>query len=460
MKTEYKRDLNHNYLIIEEEEEINTASYQVRMLAGNVIPSLLRCHLQNLDGKNIFYYEITSKQSVASFYDGKKIGTEEIRMLLGGFICIMEEMAEYLMNPQQLLLLPEYVYLDIESGKVFFCCLPGTGREVQAQFRELMEYILPKIAHEDQEAVLLGYGVYRKMLEPGFQLEVIKEAVYQTGRENLKEEEEKTEKMKAEKEQILSDFPLPEKTEKKISEDDQKKKSSGWWWAAGCGAGVLVMLGILGLSLAGIFPWIPAELIFGCGIAAFGMGGFIMWTAEEKNKKRDQKAEWRQKIGKGAENNENGSEKTEIPQENHYVEMENSQASQDGWESLGEDGAKGDPNVWNEAYGETVALSAGKSSGPASLVSREPGELATIYLEQEITVVGKLFNAADAVIQVPTVSRVHARIRKKEGAYYLADMNSRNGTMVNGQLLKSGEEYQLHDEDEVDFAQARYIFLE
>ena len=63
------------------------------------------------------------------------------------------------------------------------------------------------------------------------------------------------------------------------------------------------------------------------------------------------------------------------------------------------------------------------------------------------------------LIPLPTVSRIHAKIRKREGAYYLADLNSRNGTSVNGQLLKTGEDYLLEDEDEVDFAQARYIFL-
>ena len=104
-------------------------------------------------------------------------------------------------------------------------------------------------------------------------------------------------------------------------------------------------------------------------------------------------------------------------------------------------------------------FSAGASKGPATLVSREPGELATIYLEKDITVIGKLETAADAVINIPTVSRIHAKIRKREGAYYLADLNSRNGTSVNGQLLKTGEDYLLEDEDEVDFAQARYIFL-
>lgn len=92
-------------------------------------------------------------------------------------------------------------------------------------------------------------------------------------------------------------------------------------------------------------------------------------------------------------------------------------------------------------------------------MSKEPGELATIYLNEDMTVIGKLETACDAVISLPTVSRIHAKIRKREEEYYLTDMNSRNGTAVNGRILLPDEEYQLQPEDEVDFAQARYIFL-
>ena len=116
-------------------------------------------------------------------------------------------------------------------------------------------------------------------------------------------------------------------------------------------------------------------------------------------------------------------------------------------------------SILQKNFGETVVLSAQNISGPATLVSKEPGELATIYLQEELTVIGKMQNAADAVIDLPTVSRVHAKIRKRDEEYYLTDLNSRNGTSVNGRMLKCDEEYCLQDQDEVDFAQARYIFL-
>src|SRR5699024_1961746 len=163
---------------------------------------------------------------------------------------------------------------------------------------------------------------------------------------------------------------------------------------------------------------IPAEKIMGFGAAAFGAGGFAAWAAGKRRKKQDKTAPWKEKVKKEAAPYEpvarGGGELPARIQKMPQPEKESG------------------PRV--EIFGETVALSAGFVSGPASLVSREPGELATIYLDREFTVVGKMPGAADAVIPVPTVSRVHARIREKDGEYYLADLNSRNGTSVNGTM--------------------------
>ena len=94
-------------------------------------------------------------------------------------------------------------------------------------------------------------------------------------------------------------------------------------------------------------------------------------------------------------------------------------------------------------FGETVVLSANIVTGPATLVSREPGELATIYLQEELTVIGKMETAADAVIDLPTVSRIHAKIRKRDGEYYLTDIISWGKTKalkVNAYILENSDE--------------------
>lgn len=453
MRAEYKRDVNHNYLILRAEDTINTASYPVRMLTGNIIPSVLKCRLQGLDGQELFYYDITSRQSVASFYEQKKFSGEDLEMLFGGFVRVAEDMAEYLLNPEQLLLIPEYMYLDVSRKEVKFCCLPGYNRPIQEQFREFTEYCLPKLAHEDAKAVRLGYGVYRKTLETGFHLESIKKILYQDQMEEDAEKEENYEtEIKQTEEPVEMETVFQELSQEIPEPEDKKSKKkfrekSEWKWIIFCGIGVLILLGILIADLLGYLPGISAEYVMALMILLTGIGAGTTWASEKKRKKQEASAQWREKVKKELE-------KQETVQTEPETEKEAPASEEKEYKKY-----TGPLNIPDDDYGETVVLSAGVQSGPSSLVSREPGELPAIYLEQDLVVVGKMETAADVVLPVATVSRVHARIRKKEDGYYLADLNSRNGTSVNGRMLKPDEEYLLQDEDQVDFAQARYIFL-
>ena len=481
MYAEYKRDVSHNYLILREEEKVNTASYQVRMLTGNVIPSILKCRLQGLDGNLLFYYDITSRQSLASFYEQRKFHRKDLHMLFGGFIRVME----VLMNTDQLLLCPEYIFLDIEKREVKFCCLPDYHHPIQEQFRELTEYLLPRLDHEDPQAVSMGYGVYRKAMETGFQLEHIKEAIYQnrevTGKNDNKDSAQKQgqkppennldgadnfgEKIqeKADVSHLLEtdveNKTSKRKKDKKKEESDFQKSSNEWTGALLCVFTAAVLIILLILRYLGYLPGIPAEAIFGGAIILLALAAFLSWTAEKKKQKKQMSAEWRKKVKRELDDTyESSSEKRR--KERNSEDLYEADSVQEKMPEWG-DGKYKMPEQTGETenYGETVVLSAGQTEGPASLVSREPGELATIYLDRDLMVIGKMENAADAVISLPTVSRIHAKIRKVDEEYYLSDLNSRNGTSVNGRLLKTGEEYQLQDEDQVEFAQARYIFL-
>lgn len=491
MYVEYKRDVSHNYLILTEEKQINTSSYQVRMLEGNVIPSVLRCRLQGLDGKVLFYYDITSRQSVASFYEQKKINGEDLRLIFGGFVTVLEELSEYLINPEQLVLAPEYIYLDAGKKEIKFCCLPGYDHPVQEQFRELAEYFLPRLDHEDSDAVKLGYGVYRKTLETGFQLENIKEVVYRHEEEEPTGEFFQTNQEKSYSEEgigqddFLSEdrssdrYYFQEENKKEADKQNKKTRWSNCHWILGCGLGTLILILVAVVCLMGYLPVVEAELVLAAAILLLAMAAVSRWMKGKKKEKQQQSEQWRQKV-----RNELGKEeKSVVLYQNQDIQSmdpgEISLGISTGKEQEKVDNQKcftgelwkNEEKIWNEekardrenledSWGETVLLSQGSTKGPASLVSIEPGALATIYLDQELTVVGKMEQAADVVIPVDTVSRVHARIRKKHDGYYLADLNSRNGTSVNGRMLKPEEEYLLQNEDQVDFAKARYLFLQ
>ena len=62
----------------------------------------------------------------------------------------------------------------------------------------------------------------------------------------------------------------------------------------------------------------------------------------------------------------------------------------------------------------------------------------------------------DLVMSQATVSRHHARIRYEKGRYELVDLNSTNGTMLNGRLLKRPA--QLKDRDQLNIGGVEFIF--
>ena len=457
MRAEYKRDMNHNYLILYGEDEINTDSYQVRMLVGNVIPSLLKCRIQGMDGRFLVYFDITSKQALSVLYEEKKMGVEDLRLIFGGFVKAMEDAAEYLMNPGQFIISPEYIYTDIEKQEIYFCMMPGYEKDIKEQFQFLTEYILPKIDHQDQDAVILGYGVYKRAMEDSFHLEHIKEELYKTqgqqGTTTTKAEQMKTE---SEQRQESEDFNPEEEgfweneeINQEFVRDGEKSKRLSLPQKTGVIVLAAILLcGIAAITLMGYLPYLETGTILGIIIVLVACVMLFVYVLKIKKKPgalRQGREEERDKpkgiTGKVPTDQTDQSQNTikSVVKSTNKPVVKSSQLHAD--------------------YGETVVLSAGAVSGPASLVSKEPGELATIYINEDLTVIGKLETACDAVISLPTVSRIHAKIRKKEDAYYLTDMNSRNGTAVNGRLLLPDEEYRLEPEDEVDFAQARYIFL-
>lgn len=457
MRAEYKRDMNHNYLILYGEDEINTDSYQVRMLVGNVIPSLLKCRIQGMDGRFLVYFDITSKQALSVLYEEKKMGVEDLRFIFGGFVKAMEDAAEYLMNPGQFIISPEYIYTDIEKQEIYFCMMPGYEKDIKEQFQFLTEYILPKIDHQDQDAVILGYGVYKRAMEDSFHLEHIKEELYKTqgqqGTTTNKPEQMKTE---SEQRQESEDFNPEEEgfweneeiNQEFVRDGEKSKRLSPPQKTGVIVLAAILLCGIAATTLMGYLPYLETGTILGIIIVLVACVMLFVYVLKIKKKPgalRQGREEERDKpkgiTGKVPTDQTDQSQNTikSVVKSTNKPVVKSSQLHAD--------------------YGETVVLSAGAVSGPASLVSKEPGELATIYINEDLTVIGKLETACDAVISLPTVSRIHAKIKKKEDAYYLTDMNSRNGTAVNGRLLLPDEEYQLEPEDEVDFAQARYIFL-
>jgi serine/threonine-protein kinase len=124
------------------------------------------------------------------------------------------------------------------------------------------------------------------------------------------------------------------------------------------------------------------------------------------------------------------------------------------------------------------ALSRGASQSPAADMSPGPlrwrahltvddsGALISLSARKEL-LVGRTTPRSQQVPDIDLsaygggqsgVSRVHARLARKQARWYLEDMNSTNGTFVNGERLSPGQVVLLNDGDSIRFGRLTVTF--
>lgn len=114
------------------------------------------------------------------------------------------------------------------------------------------------------------------------------------------------------------------------------------------------------------------------------------------------------------------------------------------------------PSEWGTKH--TKVLFVKKEPVSPALLCTEREE--KVYLTKFPFYVGSMPEYMDYVIDRDTVSRFHAKFFEQDGCVYLMDLNSTNGTRVNGRELNVRDRVLLSEGDRILFADAEYIFSE
>lgn len=427
MQTTYQRDLKHNYLILQPEEEGEFPGYQLRMLLGNDIPALLACQLQIMNGQRQFYYEITARKALADVFDKKKLKYEDLLALFQGFLEGVNQMEEYLLDSNQLVAEPQYIYIE-ENHKVLFCYLPGYDQDIRSQFRSLAEYCLPRIEHEDTQAILLGYGVYRISMEENFSLEQIQERLW---RKEETEPEERVSVYHEEEQEDIRQEAMKEFFEGRDEELIVEKTKIPWETVISSAIWTIVLLGICVLRYLGYFSFLTMPVMIGILLVILVVLGINvhLWKKSHKDERMPEKWLSQEAVKKDVKEIE--VEKEEFQEERFTVK--------------------------NDFEIEMTQPMPPLEPEKGVLISQNSALLPDIVLNSDLTLIGKAEGTVDVIIPLPTVSRVHAKIEKSGGNYYLTDLNSRNGTYINGEKLLEKKSQHLSQGDEIRFADAVYL---
>lgn len=170
MEVSYHREMKKNYLMIEADEE-GMQAFEAKMLVGNAIEGLLKFRIRRTDDHCQFCYEITSRQPLGRLLETKSINAVQLRALLLGIAQTLIRMEDYLLSEHQILLDPDYIYIDPESFQPGLCLLPGKNGSFPDEFSEFLQFLLGKADHQDKDAVVLIYGLYRESLKENYGLD-------------------------------------------------------------------------------------------------------------------------------------------------------------------------------------------------------------------------------------------------------------------------------------------------
>lgn len=423
----YERKLNGNYLILEEEHQEHPSAdkneFESRMLQENNIPGFLRCTVRCVDGREQFAYDITSRQSMKRVYEEQDIGYRDMKSIFLGMMKGFDAVSEYFLNEENLILLPEYIYVDIETKQAFLCFYPHYHVNIHQSFQRFAEYLLQKTDHKDEKAVVLAYAFYKQTANEDYDLYHLfeKTAVKETS-ELIKPSAPIRGLLEYETTGTIEEYGI---SADEITKYGMAEKKIFF-------ISVLILLLLMGFVLyvevyepAAVMEFLPYEtrtvLIATAGATTL----FSSVTLLGRQRKKRRASEREQRRRRRARQQING-EREEVLAEKSYC-------------------------------GETGAL--GQDAEPVHRLVRFAEEGITEFkLCKTPFIIGKKRAVADGVLDSPAISRMHAKIYRERDNYYLVDLNSTNGTSKNGIRLNANESAMLTYNDEVTFAGELFYF--
>ena len=173
LKIGYRRDLNTSYFIIES-DRFYQADYQMKMLTNNQIPGLLLVKGRGVNGRSRYEYEIQGIHSLEFLTQKGPVTYEMIIAIIEDLLAVMEEMRDYLLSPNQLLLDPRSIFM--EGGRYYFCYYPPNVKGILESFHELAEFFVRETDYQDRSGIYISYALHKMTIQENYQIcQVIEE---------------------------------------------------------------------------------------------------------------------------------------------------------------------------------------------------------------------------------------------------------------------------------------------
>lgn len=503
-------DRSYFTVSIPADEEIK--HYQIKMVENNRIDLLLPLSVQRINDEWKLFFDITSKIPLGRVLERKPITQAAFLHIIRQIIKLTRELKDYLLDLSSVVLDTSYIFCDPSEFDLYFIYLPTEFCENE---QNALKTFLKKLLVEDINLSEDSSGVILKRL-----LEVLKEdnlsveKLYNCieGREavkkplftensaeknpvgQIKEDMTKqqnkieipgirnsnTAKPAMSKPVIATDRPKQKELQVKSKEVNNKNIAGK--------VGFLpvkrshLIIGIIDFVLLVAFIAMAASKSFGTTNVTGKITGMVMVFASINYFLITRLA--------GKEKNDAGvinAEKENKPAFKHFVNKEIEEDIILPQRPKKYADGKTDPllsksKAENKAEITVTAESSRKNEAPANIknitktVSDKTVVLGKahasffylqniacptdrIKLDKESILIGRLEDSVDHVIHNNAVGKIHAELIEKDGQYFIADLNSVNGTYINGEKIMCNTPVAIKSGDKITFANESYTFI-
>lgn len=400
-----KREFERSYIVTEYNVSKEN-EYQVSMITENHIEGLLDSHIEFDQYKKYISYEVTNKMSLTTEYAERSISIKDIKRIFTEISVILNKGNEYLLDSAFYEMNPDYIYKDMETDKIQLAYIPcDTVAETDNanQYGELADFLLRKVNSNDEAAVKIAYLFYKMIKMDTFSFSMFI---------SLIEKEEAVTKSEHEKE-CCSDEETQNETED-VSNEPHKP------YAVYCIPVIVCAITEVGLSITYFIMrdkfGYASYLLIGLIIVGIILLYLILKTVISVLKNREQNIEFDENV---TVEEYWGDEETQLFTEETQMFDEETQIFNEGEDS----------DLGNTVY---------------KLYWKEKNTEKKYRIRSFPLTVGKLGSSSvDCRINDVSVSRIHAQILCKNKKIYITDMNSSNGTYVDGRKLLVGEEAEI-----------------
>lgn len=466
----FKKEGLANYMVMPCEQELDE-DYQSCLFQYHEVPCFLPYEVRQMDGQQYIYYKLKYRTTLKSVLGHLQLTFSRLQNMAASILGAMERIEEYLLEPEGIVWSSEQIFLEADTGNLLFCYCPVQHRE-NGSLRDLLTELIQAVDKKEEKNILFILQFYNMVTEPDCSLEDLKAYVgkkdnrledftvdylrgenekydsglerdgYQQRSENYKQDKRK-EEVKGGESQFIKGM------EKKEKESEEKAPLTERIVRT-----LLIVTAVINIILivSLLFDFLTYDYVRYLFIT---LGALIVLTIIYMCVSKE-----------------------ETPDEMMQAFFENG-----GGITVGEDGVLDERKegkkeclapveeftVKEETCGETCVLIGGGQEEKKKdtiveenynkylyLESMEKGKYKPIYMDKQSVVLGTMPDSCNYTLKERGISRMHAKLMKKADGLYLLDLNSTNGTYLNGEMLESGRDYKLEEGDMVTFALSEF----